>query len=142
MALAMLLVPRMMHALVLCLDDLYEMLGRRAASPWEMQVLSGKGIVLGLVVMIVMHHVLVRLSYCAILDEDGSTGEKGKQTAVQDPITWERVLMRIIVPLLLYGGLLLMFSRLWRLGGKRELIRANTVDLVDDARAGLIWRDR
>lgn len=143
MALAMLLVPRMMHALVLCLDDLYETLGRRAASPWGVRALFGNGIVVGIVVMIIMHHVLIRVSYCAVMDEDpGTTGEDQKETAIQQPVTWERVLVRIIIPLLLCGGLFLMFWRLWRLGWKRQLIRANTIDLADDALAGLIWRDR
>ena len=129
--------------LVLCLDDLYEMLGRRAASPWEKQALSGNGMVIGLVVMIVLHIGLMRLSYCTILDEDlGSISEEGKGAALQKPITWERVLMRIIFPLLSCGGLFLTFWSLWRLGGKTELIRANTVDLADDALAGLVWRDR
>jgi hypothetical protein len=143
MALAMLFIPRVMHTLVLCLDDLYEALGRRAASPWGTQALSGNGVIIGLVIMVLLHSVLIRLSYCTVLEEDpGSISEGEKGTAMQRPITWERVLMRIIVPLLLCGGLLLVFWRLWRLRGKTELIRGNTVDLADDALAGLIWRDR
>lgn len=143
MALSMLLIPRVMHTLVLSLDDLYETLGRRAASPWGTHALSGDRLVIGLAVMIVMHYVLMRVSYCAILHDDaGVTGDQEKETAMQIPVTWERVMMRAIIPILLCGGLFLMFWRLWSLGGKRELITANTVDLADDALAGLIWRHR
>ncbi|KAF1930176.1 uncharacterized protein M421DRAFT_3921 [Didymella exigua CBS 183.55] len=142
-ALAVFLVPRTIHVLVLCLDGLYEMLGRRAASPWELQSFSGFGAVVGLLIMAVLHHLLFLIGYGAIFDEDLSGpykegAEKGKRG-----VTWERVLMRVIIPLFLYGGLCVLAWRVWKLSGDgREVVRANTVDLVDDAGAGLVWRDR
>jgi H+/Cl- antiporter ClcA len=142
MALVMFLVPRAMHALVLCLDALYEVLGRRAASPWELQAFYGFGVFGGLVVMVVMHCLLVRVAYCVILNDDQESSDREEKTRRQRAVTWEKVLMRIVIPMFLCGGLCMLAWSLWKLSGKRELVRANTVDLADDAVAGLVWRDR
>jgi hypothetical protein len=140
-ALAMLLLPRTIQMGVQCVDEMYDMLGRRARSPWETEA-RGLGVICGVVLMFVLHGALWRVSYGCVLDdrgrdveEDGSDGQKYRG------VTWERVLVRVVVPLLLYGGLYSMIWTLWG-GSGRECVVANTVDLIDDAGAGLMWRDR
>lgn len=140
-ALAMFLVPRLIHVLVCSLDDLYEMIGRRAVSPWETQSSSGHGVLVGLVAMAVMHHLLSRIGYGAIFNKDLSDSKK-PGARKEEGLTWEKVLMRVIIPVLLYGGLCATAWSLWQRSGKREFIRANTVDVADDAAAELVWRDR
>ncbi|KAJ4984596.1 hypothetical protein SVAN01_09918 [Stagonosporopsis vannaccii] len=147
-AVAMLLLPRTIQIGVQCLDDVYEAMGRRARSPWETQVLWGKGVMAGLAIMFVLHDLLRRISQNVILDEDVED-EQAEQIGTRNrtwrgwEITWERVLMQVIVPLLLYMGLYLMIARVsgWRTQD-RDLVKANTVDLGDDTNARLIWRDR
>lgn len=140
-ALAMLLLPRTIQVGVQCVDEMYETFGRRARSPWETE--AGEfGVICGVVLMFVLHGALWRVSYGCVLDErgrdiqeDGSDGQEYRE------VTWERVLVRVVVPVLLYGGLCSMIWTLWG-GSGREYVVANTVDLVDDAGARLLWRDR
>lgn len=144
-ALAMLLLPRTIQVGVQCVDEMYETLGRRARSPWGTEV-GGFGAICGVVLLFVLHGALWRVSYGCVLDErgrdvqedvqeDGSDGQKYRG------VTWERVLVRVVVPVLLYGGLCSMIWTLWG-GIRREYVVANTVDLADDAGARLLWRDR
>jgi len=146
-ALAMLLLPRTIQMGVHCVDEMYETLGRRARSPWENGVLgdSGYGVVCGVVLMVMLHAALWRVSYGCVLDDWGR-GRRDVQEHRSDGqkyrgVTWERVLVRIVVPVLLYGGLCSMIWTLWG-GSRREYVVANTVDLADDAGAELMWGDR
>lgn len=147
-AIAMLLLPRAIHIGVQCLDDVYETIGRRARSPWETQVLWGNGVMAGLAIMFVLHDLLRRISYSAILNEDteeeqARRREGGKTTWNRWNVTWERVLMRVLIPVLLFIGLYFMILRVSEMKTQsRELVKANTVDLADDANASLLWRDR
>lgn len=143
-ALAMLFIPRTIHTLVQCLDDIYELLDRRATSPWKTQSFTGYGAIIGLVVMVVLHYLLFQVGCYVILDEDSKTTRSDDGVRLKkSSITWERVLMRIIVPMFLYGGLCMLVWSLWRLSGnENEKIRANTVDLTDDAGTRLVWRNR
>lgn len=149
-ALAMLLIPRMLHVGVQCFDELYEVLGRRARSPWEPRMLGGHGVVAGIVVMLVLHVALWRVCYGVILDEGEGprvrvrVGKEDSSQKIEEGTSWERVLVRVIIPVLMFGGLLLMVWKLWGMSGQtgREYVKANTVDITDDARAQLMWRDR
>lgn len=85
---------------VQCVDEMYETLGRRARSPWETDT-GGFRVIWGVVLMLVLHGALWRVSYGCVLSErgrdvqeDGSDGQKNRG------VTWERVLVRIVVPLL------------------------------------------
>lgn len=140
----MFIIPRTIHTAVHCLGDVYELLGRRAASLWEIQSFSGYGALVGLAIMFVLHCLLFRVGYHVILDEDLETpNTAGVGRGKNRRVTWERVLMRVIIPVFLYGGLCMMVWRTRKLGGDgREVVNANTVDLADDAGAGLVWRDR
>jgi hypothetical protein len=140
-AVAMLLLPRTIQMGVQCVDEMYETLGRRARSPWETKT-GGFGVIWGVILLFVLHGALWRVSYGCVLDErgrgvqeDGSDGQKYRG------VTWERVLVRVVVPVLLYGGLCSMIWTLWG-GSGRDFVVANTVDLIDDAGAGLMWRNR
>ena len=140
-ALAMLLLPRTMQMGVQCVDEMYETLGRRARSPWKTDT-GGFGVIWGVILMLVLHGALWRVSYGCVLDERGrDVQEDGSDDQKNRGVTWGRVLVRIVVPVLLYGGLCSMIWTLWG-GGGREYVTANTVDLIDDAAAGLMWRDR
>ncbi|KAF2629049.1 hypothetical protein BU25DRAFT_26109 [Macroventuria anomochaeta] len=149
-AIAMFLVPRIIHIMVQCFDNLYDMLGRRAHSPWETQTLWGYGALAALAIMIILHDLLFRLSNNVILNEDiemewAKQKKHGYRTWKERKVTWERILARLVIPGSVIGGLCVMAWRVvWVMGGAdvRELVRANTVDLEDDARAGLVWRDR
>ena len=140
-ALAMLLLPRTMQMGVQCVDEMYETLGRRARSPWKTDT-GGFGVIWGVILMLVLHGALWRVSYGCVLDERGrDVQEDGSDDQKNRGVTWGRVLVRIVVPVLLYGGLCSIIWTLWG-GGGREYVTANTVDLIDDAAAGLMWRDR
>lgn len=146
-ALAMLLLPRTIQMGVECVDAIYETLGRRAQSPWENGVLGnyGYGMVWGVVLMVVLHGALWRVSHGCVLDDRGRGGTDVHEIRSEGQsyrgVTWERVLVRIVVPVLLYGGLCSMLWTLWE-GSEREYVVANTVNLTDDDGAGLMWRDR
>lgn len=147
-AIAMLLLPQTIQVGVRCLDNMYEAMGRRARSPWEPQALWGNGLMAGLAIMFVLHDLLRQLSYNVILDEDvedeqARVMEVERKTRKGPKITWERVLMRMIIPVLLFAGLYLMILRASGLKSHtRKFVEANTVDLADDANARLVWRDR
>ncbi|XPS78503.1 hypothetical protein M3J09_010514 [Ascochyta lentis] len=147
MAAAIFFVPRTIHIVVQCFDDLYEMLGRRAKSPFETEMLWGSGALIAMAVLVVLHARLYRLSYNVILDEDMDEDRRrerlhGRPTWKERKVTWERTLARIIIPGLLIGFLMVLGWKIVWTDDVRELITANTVDLEDDTRAGLVWSDR
>jgi hypothetical protein len=94
LAATMFIVPTFMHKGVTALDDVYELLGRRARSPYEVDV-PWSSVVIAMVCMAGWHVWLGRLSYKTVV-ESSSDGLEGKGR-----ISWGRVLGRVIIPLLL-----------------------------------------
>lgn len=147
-ALAMLFVPRALHIGVQCFDELYETLGRRAQSPWGTRVLGGYGVAAGGLLMIALHVALWRVCYSVILNEGEEhhvkTGKEDSKRRAARGVSWERALVRIIIPAFMFGGLLLMMWKLRVLSGQegRPYVKANTVDIADGTGAQLIWWDR
>jgi hypothetical protein len=138
-AAAMLIVPATIHQGVRSLDELYELLERRARSPYIR--VSWIGVVVAVVLMLGWHVWLGRLGYRTILE---STFEKleGQQSTVsneaerarrrEEAVSWGRVLGRIVVPflLLLHG---LQFA--WKIGQglvtPKSLVVGNTVNMQE-----------
>ncbi|KAJ8117011.1 hypothetical protein OPT61_g1696 [Boeremia exigua] len=148
-AVAMILLPRTIHISVQCLDSLYELLGRRARSPWDTDDPWGYGALAGLAIMVVLHDLLRRISYNVVLSENveaEQTGEEHRVNGMWKPWkeTWEKSLMRVLLPVLIYGGLYFMAWQVWRMrkDNGKELVKSNTVDITDDEIARLVWRDR
>lgn len=144
-AMAMIIVPRTIHIIVQCFDDLYEMLGRRARSPWETQTLWGYGAFAALVIMLFLHDTFSRLSSNVILNEDlekewARQNKYGNRSWKERKVTWERILVKMVIPMLVMGFFVSMaWGVIWAV---EEFVTANTVDLEDDAKAGLVWKDR
>jgi hypothetical protein len=137
-ALAMFLIPRTIHLFVQCFDNLQEMLGRRARSPWETQVLCGNGAFIAAVAIIFWHDVLISLSRIVIVEEDVDDGKTPNERSV----TWGRILAKAIIPLVVLGFLVIfVWKNVWSYP-PRQFVTANTADLEDDKMAGLVWRDR
>lgn len=146
-AIATFLVPRTIQAFVQCFDELYEMLSRRARSPWKTSTIWDSSALVAMAVLIVWNHLLSRLSHNTILDSEveGEEAEErlsGLRAWSERKPTWERIMARLIIPTLLG---LFMFLLAWKavwVDDTRELVKANTVDPADDILAGLVWRDR
>jgi len=131
---------------VQCFDELYELLGRRARSPWETPMLWGSGVLLAMGSLIVWNDLLFRLSHNTIMDEDVNAEEAKERLYSlrawnERNVTWERILARMIIPTLLVGFILPLAWKVIWMDDTRDLIKANTVDLKDDTLAGLVWRD-
>ncbi len=148
-AIATFLLPRTIHVSIQCLDTLYETLGRRARSPWDTQYPWGYGALAGFAIMLVLHDVLCRISCHAILEQDAEREQvkgqhHGNGTWRPWKMTWERTLMQVLIPALLYGGLCVIAWQVWKIQKEngKEYIKANTVNLADDENARLVWRDR
>jgi hypothetical protein len=90
LAAAMFIVPTLMHRIVQSLDDVYELLGRRARSPYE-PAIPYTSVFIATVLLLGWHVWLGRLSYKTVVE---GSGEKGR-------VSWGRVLGRIVVPFLL-----------------------------------------
>jgi hypothetical protein len=123
LATAMLLIPLTMHRAVQGLDEMYEILGRQAKSPYAH--LSWVNIVFAFVVLVAWHVWLARLTYLTVLDggpagdedeaatkgkrESGSTAsststEKSSSSSIKSEnktVSWGRVLGRVVIPFLL-----------------------------------------
>src|SRR3954462_2044731 len=70
---AMYILPTLMHTITQSLSELYDLLGRRARSPYELDVPWVSVAVAG-VVLVAWHVWLGRLSYIGIME--GSKGER------------------------------------------------------------------
>jgi len=90
LAATMLFVPALMHRIVQSLDNVYELLGRRARSPYE-PVVPWTSLFIATFLLLGWHVWLGRLSYKTVVE---GSGGKGK-------VSWGRVLGRIVVPFLL-----------------------------------------
>lgn len=115
----MLVAPFAIHGAMLCFDDVYELLGRRAASPYAeiswSRVMAGVGMMAGWTL------VLGRLGYLADVEGEEKRGPKrsdhghvGRKMMQNRRVSWGRILGRISIPLVLVtltGHLALEFSR-------------------------------
>lgn len=101
LAATMLIVPALIHRIVRSLDDVYELLGRRARSPYE-PVVPWTSLFIATVLLVGWHVWLGRLSYKTVVEGSGGKGR----------VSWGRVLGRIVVPILL---LLLWLQFVWEL---------------------------
>ena len=111
-------VSGMIQQLVRLVGDLYEHMGRRARSGFDMFYFPG--IVVGGVVLVLWHMCLARLSFLAIvgkaeqerLQESKATKEDYGEDPQQQGIPWNRILRRILVPAYLALALVLFFRHL------------------------------
>jgi hypothetical protein len=114
-AASMLIIPLTMHRTVQGFDEMYEILGRRAESPYAQ--FSWMNISLAFLVLIGWHFWLGRLAYLTVLegganeeeeerresksaDSSTSTNKSGVDSG-ETAISWGRLLGRIVIPLLL-----------------------------------------
>lgn len=140
LAAAMLFVPLTMHCGVQGLDEIYELLDRRAQSPYV--TISWMSIVVAAVILLGWHIWLGRLSYrtdleaaSIPLDTASTTEEKEhlKEKRVQEKrISWGRILSRLVIPcLLLTLGSHFLFEISTRFKDPRPQITPNTVDMQE-----------
>ncbi|KAF2676909.1 hypothetical protein K458DRAFT_424403 [Lentithecium fluviatile CBS 122367] len=119
MALAMFLLPSLIQYFVRSLDELYEVVGRRARSPFA--GITGSKVLVGTLVFVICHVVLVRLGYVAFVgDEGGEEKDKASEGILRTDAgmqrrgtraPWSRILGRILLPSYLVLALLLYFYR-------------------------------
>lgn len=140
LAAAMLLVPLTMHRAVQGLDEIYELLGRRAQSPYA--TTSWMSIAAAATMLLGWHIWLGRLSYRTILEatsiplETASTTEEKEylkeKKAQEERISWGRILSRLVIPcLLLTLGSHFVFEIFTRIKDPRPRITLNTVDVQE-----------
>lgn len=143
----LLFLPNLIHIIVRSLDDMHEDLGRRARSPFKTRTRLTDAAGLGLLAWGMWLLLVGGLVYKVVVDEVGhrdsrklrTEGEEEKRSTERRAVGWGMVLGRVSI----VSVMILMVSRLlWELKVGRPLITANTVDLEDDARAGLVWRDQ
>lgn len=141
LAAAMLFVPLTMHCAVQSLDEIYELLGRRAQSPYA--AASWTGIAIAVAMLLAWHIWLRRLSYRTNLEapltrmNDATIPpvqrkalEERKLHAIQ--ISWGRILSRRVIPgLLLTLGSHFIFQIITRIKDPRPRITPNTVDMQE-----------
>jgi hypothetical protein len=141
LAAAMLFVPLTMHHAVQGLDEIYELLGRRAQSPYATTPWTSFAI--AAVMLLVWHIWLSRLSYQTILettliplDTTSSTVEEKEQLkekkSQDERISWGRILSRLVIPcLLLTLGSHFLFTIFTRIKHPNPIITPNTVDMQE-----------
>jgi len=140
LAAAMLFVPLTMHRAVQGLDEIYELLGRRAQSPYA--TTSWMSIAAAATMLLGWHIWLGRLSYRTILEatsiplETTSTTEEKEylkeKKAQEERISWGRILSRLVIPcLLLTLGSQFVFEIFTRIKDPRPRITLNTVDMQE-----------
>ncbi|CAI9631748.1 unnamed protein product [Alternaria burnsii] len=141
LAVVMLFVPLTMHHVVQGLDEIYDLLGRRARSPYA--VASWTSIALAAVMLLGWHVWLGRLSYRTILEAasipmedatitpaEGQVFEERKSQQIR--ISWGRVLSRIVIPcLFLILGSHFILQIITRIRDPRPRVTLNTVDMQD-----------
>lgn len=133
-ATAMLILPALIHSAVQCLNDLYELLGRRARSPYTQ--VSWINIFLAVLLLVGAHVWLGRVTSLGSTSEHRAVVEDTK-TNVQDGgpkkhVTWAEFLSRVVIPLIL----LVLRAQITYQVGKRlknpnSLITKNTVDMQE-----------
>jgi NADH:ubiquinone oxidoreductase subunit 5 (subunit L)/multisubunit Na+/H+ antiporter MnhA subunit len=141
LAVAMLFVPLTMHRAVRGLDEVYELLDRRAQSPYA--IVSWTSIVTAAVMLLGWHIWLGRLSYRTVLEAASTsmndvTIKPAEREALEERksqearISWGRILSRLVVPcLLLTLGSHFVFQIFTRIKDPRPRIIPNTVDMQE-----------
>lgn len=148
LAAAMLVVPLTMHRAVQGFDEMYEILGRQAKSPYAR--FSWINFSFAFMILITWHLWLGRLAYLTVLeggaDEKRVEAREGKSTVSSSSttfesrvnlggkaISWGRLLGRIVIPFLLITlGLHFGYQILWRLiADEKPLITRNDVDMQE-----------
>ena len=120
LAAAIFITPTGIQRIVQSLDDVYELLGRRARSPYD-GATPWASVLFAMGLLAVWHVVLGKLSYGW---DDG--GRKGRGS-------WGRLLGRVIIPgLLLVFGVRFGMSLLGRVWwDEKEFVKGNVVDVRD-----------
>jgi hypothetical protein len=133
LAAAMLIVPATIHQGTRSLNELYELLGRRARSPYTS--FTWFSIFLAVALMLGWHIWLCRLSCHTILEPLSIRPKGDEATAYEEAkrrISWGRVLGRVVVPFLL---LVLGMQFAWEIGRgvvkPKEMVVGNTVDMQE-----------
>lgn len=137
---AMFLIPTIIQQLVHSMDEVYELLGRTARSPYTS--ISWPSIVVAAVLLLGWHLWLGRLSYSVILEEESpvrcedkgkSDGDEQTKKLKKARISWGRVLGRIVIPFFLLAFAAQFAYQLQRsLASPKPLITANTVDVKEE----------
>jgi hypothetical protein len=135
LAAAMFIVPGLIHYGVQCIDEIYEVLGRRARSPYAPSIPIISFAIAG-VLLVAWHIWLGRLSYSAIMEQGaGQTKQKGAQTTEKTSekrVSWGRILGRIVIPLVLLSLAMNFSSQLiQRLANPNPWITPNVNDAVE-----------
>ncbi|KAH7084272.1 hypothetical protein FB567DRAFT_78585 [Paraphoma chrysanthemicola] len=94
LAASMFVLPAGVHYIVQVFDETYEIVGRRARSPYDAS-LSGISIAIAGLLSLAWHLWLGRLSYTAIMEEQRVVSNGDEQTR---KISWGRILGRIVIP--------------------------------------------
>jgi hypothetical protein len=119
LAAAMFIVPTLIHQGVKSLDDVYELLGRRARSPYE-PAIPWTSVVVAISILVVWHVWLGRMSYKTVVE--------GKRDGGMDGISWGRVLGRIVIPfLLVVFGVQFAHQLFVRVTSPAPLVKGNVV---------------
>jgi hypothetical protein len=120
LAAAMFIIPMFIHQVVRSFDDVYELLGRRARSPYS-PAIPWRSVFVASVLLAGWHLWLGRLSYKTIVESNGDAGGKKR-------VSWGRVLGRIVLPLLLLSfGLQFAYLLSDRVTRPAPIITANLV---------------
>jgi hypothetical protein len=90
---AMFIVPTGIHRAVQGVDEVYELVGRRARSPYGSSS-SWMSVIAAAILLMGWHVWLGRLSYKAIMEDESEVSKQRRSS-------WGRILGRIVVPLLL-----------------------------------------
>ncbi|USP75635.1 hypothetical protein yc1106_02909 [Curvularia clavata] len=144
---AMLMIPLTIHRAVQGFDEMYEILGRRAESPYAQ--FSWMNASFAFIVLLGWHLWLGRLAYLTVLeggvDEEKDEGREGKSTLSssstdqsgvktgKEVVSWGRLLGRIVIPLLLVTlGLHFAYQICGQfIGDEKPLITKNDVDMQE-----------
>ncbi|KAH7071975.1 hypothetical protein BKA63DRAFT_378580, partial [Paraphoma chrysanthemicola] len=97
LAASMFVLPAGIHYIVQVFDETYEIVGRRARSPYDVPF-SGVSIAIAGLISLAWHLWLGRLSYSAIVEEQRDAGNGDAKTR---KISWGRILGRIVIPIAL-----------------------------------------
>jgi cell division protein FtsB len=122
LAAAMFIIPTTIHRIVQSLDEVYELLGRRARSPYA-QAVPWTSALVATVLLLGWHVWLGRLSYKTIIEDQQKTSESKKR------VSWDRILGRIVIPLLLLSyGVHFAYQLFHRLANPAPLVTRNAND--------------
>jgi hypothetical protein len=144
-AMAMFTLPWLMQRVVQDMDEVYELLGRRAQSSHTS--MSWISLILAMLLLLGSHVCLARLSYQTVLESTTTnSGENSSDISTTTTtiapaagakgsghrISWARILSRIVIPSLLLGlGLHFSYDVAQRIRNPNPPITKNTVDMQE-----------